>query len=157
METRDSANELRAVRLRHHMSVQSTLRSYDWTQTTVSSCEHLHLFLAGGQSNTVEQRVFVYDTSYSVRRRRKVTKFRRRYPQAAVTRKSTIHELLAKFRATGSMLDKKKTKKNASSDLRKLGHESCSLRRWPERVTALIRSSALGVKTCCTQQQNCFN
>jgi hypothetical protein len=101
---------------------------------------------------SVQQRIFIYDTfvkrsSWKKFRR----KFRRKYPNTAVPSKSIIYKKVAKFRANGSVLDMKKTKKKAYSDRTKIGRDRCSFRSQPENVTAPISSSMRGVKIGCTR------
>jgi hypothetical protein len=56
---------------------------------------------------TVEQRIFIYGTFWSKCRR----KFQRKLTESVVRSKAIIYGTVAKFRATGSVLDKMKTRK----------------------------------------------
>ena len=58
---------------------------------------------------SVTQRVFIVDTYIKKRSYKKCrSKFRTRFPGGSVPSKSTIHRLVSKFRATGSVMDKKR-------------------------------------------------
>jgi hypothetical protein len=60
----------------------------------------------------VEQRVFMYDTFVKYSSWRKCCrKFRRKYPDVAVPCKATIYNMVEKVHKTGSVLDKKKSRK----------------------------------------------
>jgi formylmethanofuran dehydrogenase subunit E len=97
----------------------------------------------------VQQRIFIYDTFV---KRSSWKKCRIKYPNTAVPSKSMICKLVATFRATGSVLDKKKNKKKrAYSDRRKIGRDRCSFRSQSEKVTAPISSSMRGVKIGCAR------
>lgn len=66
----------------------------------------------GGIKYSVEQRVFMYDNYVKYSSWRKCCrKFRRKYPEVTVPCKSTIYKLVKKVHKTGSVLDKKKTRK----------------------------------------------